>query len=145
MFIWWLKLIFSILAISFLTGSLFTFCQKQKWLRQSQTAKGIIIDLVKVYSPKSEGGEGYKYFPIIEFNLPGSKEDIVRFQAKTGRHQDTFNVGNSVKVRYDIRNVNRADIDNFYSNWGMCIVLISMCIINSFFYVLGYIVGIGYM
>ena len=144
MFIWWLKLIFAILAISFLTGSLYTFYQKQKWLRQSQTTKGIIIDLVKVYSPNTESGEGYRYFPIIEFHLPERKEYIVRFQAKTGRYQDTFNLGNLVNVRYDISNFHRADIDDFYSNWGMCLVLISMFIINSFFYVLGYIIGISF-
>ena len=91
------------------------------------------------------GGEVYMYLPIVEFHLSGSKEDIVRFQSKTYRYKDTFKVGDSVKVRYDKNNVQRAEIDDFSANWGTTVFLCSMGFISIFFIVLGYLMEIGYM
>ena len=145
MFIWWFKFIFLLLAISFFSSFLFKLYQKRKWQRQTQTIKGVIIDLVKVYSHMVNGGEVYMYLPIVEFHLSGSKEDIVRFQSKTYRYKDTFKVGDSVKVRYDKNNVQRAEIDDFSANWGTTVFLCSMGFISIFFIVLGYLMEIGYM
>jgi hypothetical protein len=85
------------------------------------------------------------YLPIVEFHLSRDKEDIVRFQSKTGRYQDTFKVGDSVKVRYDISNFHRAEKSVISANWGTSVFLCSMGFISIFFIALGYLMEIHVM
>jgi hypothetical protein len=101
----------------------------QRRQREASTlASGVVVALQKqVFNPGSSG----VYCPTIEFTTASG--EIVRFESSYGTMPASHKVGQVVKVRYDPKMPNSAEIDSGLSNWLVpgCLMIFA---IGAFFF-----------
>jgi hypothetical protein len=74
------------------------------------------------FRQQREGGrERDSFFPLIEFHTPAGHP--VRFESETGSESPTLGVGDPVRVRYRADAPNEAELDDFFSLWGLPLLL----------------------
>ena len=86
--------------------------QRRAFLRNSVTATGEIVELIEVM----EGIE-VNYFPKVMFRTAAGEQ--VTFQSKVGGHNSRRRVDQRVTVRYRPDQPHDAEIDSFFSLWGL--------------------------
>jgi len=102
-------------------------------------ATGKVVDLVKrVFNP----GSGGVYCPVVEFTTATGQ--FVRFESEFGTMPATHQVGQSIAVRYEPTDPQKAEVDSATSRWlvpgcmiGMGVLFLGMGLV---FVVIGILV-----
>ena len=75
-------------------------------------ATGTVVDLVKrVFNPGSAG----VYCPVVDFTTASGQP--VRFESQFGTMPASHRVGQSIAVRYDPADPQKAEVDSATANW----------------------------
>jgi hypothetical protein len=70
------------------------------------------VDLVKrVFNPRSGG----VYCPVVEFTTAGGQ--AVRFESQFGTMPASHQVGQTIAVRYEVADPQKAEVDSATSRW----------------------------
>lgn len=97
-------------AFGLLGGALFAYFKQRRTKESRVAATGTVVEL-----DTKAGRRGYLYCPVVEFALPTG--ETVRFTSDFGSRPASHRVGQSVKVRYDHVDPQKAEIDSAMSLW----------------------------
>ena len=103
-------------------------------------ATGIVLELTQ---KSTTSAHGYILCPVVEFALPSGEK--VKFTSEFGSFPASNKIGDTVKVRYDLTNPQKAEIDSAMSVWLTPLILLFMgliacCLMAAFlaFYWMGF-------
>jgi Protein of unknown function (DUF3592) len=97
----------------------------------STFASGVVVELQKrVFNPGSAG----VYCPVIEFRTGSSQ--VVRFESSFGTMPATHRVGQTVRVFYNPKEPQTAEIESGLSSWLVPGCLLALVVFGVFFSVM---------
>ncbi|MDQ2920428.1 MAG: DUF3592 domain-containing protein [Acidobacteriota bacterium] len=83
--------------------------------RRSQIANSLSADGLVTAFATEMGRSGYLYYPLVQFKIPSGQ--MISFQSSVGSSRAAYSIGQQVKVLYDARNPQEAEIDDLTSLW----------------------------
>ena len=98
------------------------FLGKLSFLDRSTVTDGVVVDLE---SHSSKNGRTYR--PVVTYQSSGGEKQT--FVSQIGSSPAAYEVGESVKVRYEMGEPSSAVIDNFWEMWGIISVLVGLGVI----------------
>jgi hypothetical protein len=108
-----LGLVLLIAGPCILIYSAISFVRTRSFLRSCIEVDG---EVTRLERSKSRGQYGYTYAPVFSFTVADGKTYTVT--SKVSASPPGFDVGESVKVRYDPANPEDARIHTFFQTWG---------------------------
>jgi Protein of unknown function (DUF3592) len=117
-----------LISIGCLVAGVRALILQRRRQERSKLASGVVVALQKqIFNPGTSG----VYCPTIEFTTASG--DIVRFESSYGTMPASQKVGQVVKVRYDPKKPDSAEIDSGLSNWLVpgCLLIFA---IGAFFF-----------
>ncbi len=105
-------LLFLLIGLAVLIYGAVLAVKQSRELARQVGATGTVVDLVKrVINP----GSGGVYCPVVEFTTPAGQS--VRFESQFGTMPATHQVGQTVAVRYEVADPQKAEVDSTTSRW----------------------------
>jgi Protein of unknown function (DUF3592) len=105
-------LLFLMIGLAVLIYGAVSAVKQSRELARQVGATGTVVDLVKrVFNPGSSG----VYCPVVEFTTAAGHP--VRFESQFGTMPATHQVGQTVKVRYEPSDPQKAEVDSATSRW----------------------------
>ena len=117
-------LCFGISALGLLGGAVWAYFKQQRTLESRVEATGSVVELT---SRITTSGRSHIICPVVEFTAPSGEK--IRFTSDFGSFPATHQIGQSVKVRYDPVDPQKAEIDSATNRWLMPLILIFMGVI----------------
>lgn len=113
--------LFVVVGIALVVRGILAGVKQSRKTRRETAATGTVADVVKrVFKPGSAG----VYCPVVDFSTATGQ--VVRFQSDVGTMPASHHVGQSVAVRYDPADPEKATLDSTTANWlgpGIMIVM----------------------
>jgi hypothetical protein len=112
-----------LISIGCLVAGVRALITQRRQREASMLASGVVVALQKqVLNPGSSG----VYCPTIEFTTTSG--EIVRFESSYGTMPASHKVGQVVKILYDPKKPNTAEIDSGLSNWFVpgCLIVFAI-------------------
>jgi hypothetical protein len=104
--------LFVLIGVAVLIGGAVTALKQSRKAACGTAATGTVVDLVqRVFNPGSAG----VYCPVVEFTTALGQQ--VRFESDFGTMPASYQVGQSVAVRYDTADPQKAEVDSATSRW----------------------------
>ena len=105
-------LLFLLIGLAVLIGGAVSAVKQSRGLARQVAGTGTVVDLVKrVFNP----GSGGVYCPVVEFTTAAGQ--AVRFESQFGTMPATHQVGQTVAVRYEVADPQKAEVDSATSRW----------------------------
>jgi hypothetical protein len=105
-------LLFVLIGVAVLIGGVVAAVKQGRKSARGVAATGTVVDLVKrVFNPGSAG----VYCPVVDFATATGQR--VRFESQFGTMPASHRVGQSVAVRYDPADPQKAEVDSVTANW----------------------------
>ena len=105
-------LLFVLIGLAVLIYGAVSAVRQSRELARQVGASGTVVDLVKrVINP----GSGGVYCPVVEFTTATGQ--AVRFESQFGTMPATHQVGQTVAVRYEVADPQKAEVDSATSRW----------------------------
>lgn len=102
---------FTLIGLAVVGLSIYLGMERADFLETAATATGEVTDLIE-----SRSDDSYVYYPMVEFNVPGSNQAIT-FRHDSGSNPPSYSIGEVVSVLYDPQNPYDAIIDGGLFNW----------------------------
>ena len=123
--------LFVLIGLAVLIGGVVTAIKQTRKVARGVTATGTVVDLVqRVFNPGSAG----VYCPVVQFTTALGQP--VRFESGFGTMPASHRVGQSIAVRYDPADPQKAEVDSATSRWlvpgcmiGMGIMFLAMGVV----------------
>ncbi len=112
-------LLFFVIGIGVLIAGISSIFKRRSQIANSLSADGLVTGLAT-----EMGKSSYLYFPLIQFKIPSGQ--TINFQSSLGSNPAGYSVGQQVKVLYDARNSQEAEIDALTSLWLVPGCMLSM-------------------
>ena len=115
--------LFVLIGLGVLIGGASTAIRQSRQSAGRIAATGRVVDLVKrVFNPGSAG----VYCPVVEFTTASG--EVVRFASAFGTMPASHGVGQSIAVRYDPVDPQKAEVDSATSRWLVpgCMILMGL-------------------
>lgn len=132
-------LFFSVSAFGLLGGALWAYFKQQRQMESRVATTGTVVELT---SRVTASGRGSMICPVVEFTA--SSGEKVRFTSEFGSRPAGHKIGQSVNVRYDAADPQKAEIESAMNLWLIPLILVFMgaiacCLAVAFlgFYALG--------
>jgi len=103
-------LLFFVIGLVVLIGSVVAILKTRSRIANSLSADGLVTAFAT-----EMGRSGYLYYPVVQFKIPSGQ--TISFQSSVGTSRAGYSVGQQVKVLYDRRNPQEAEIDALSSLW----------------------------
>src|SRR6267142_1908706 len=103
-------LLFFVIGLVVLIGSVVAILKTRSRIANSLSADGLVTAFAT-----EMGRSGYLYYPVVQFKIPSGQ--TISFQSSVGTSRPGYSVGQQVKVLYDGRNPQEAEIDALSSLW----------------------------
>jgi len=130
-------LCFGVAAFGLLGGALWAYFKQQRQMESRVAAVGTVVELTTQATAR-----GSIICPVVEFTA--SSGEKIRFTSDFGSRPAGHKVGQSVNVRYDAADPQKAEIESAMNLWLISLILVFMgaiacCLAISFlgFYALG--------
>jgi hypothetical protein len=130
-------LCFGVAAFGLLGGALWAYFKQQRQMESRVAAVGTVVELTTQVTAR-----GSIICPVVEFTA--SSGDKIRFTSDFGSRPAGHKVGQSVNVRYDAADPQKAEIESAMNLWLIPLILVLMgaiacCLTIAFlgFYALG--------
>ena len=130
-------LCFGVAAFGLLGGALWAYFKQQRQMESRVAAVGTVVELTTQATAR-----GSIICPVVEFTA--SSGEKIRFTSDFGSRPAGHKVGQSVNVRYDAADPQKAEIESAMNLWLIPLILVFMgaiacCLAISFlgFYALG--------
>lgn len=122
-----LKYLFALLGAALLVGAIFSYQNTITFLGDALSVPGTVTDLVYSHSSSSTS-----YYPVVTF--ADASGQLTQFQSSSGSNPASYRVGEGVSVLYTAGQPDSARIDDFFSLWGVSLI---MGIIGGGFFLAG--------
>jgi PAB1-binding protein PBP1 len=103
-------LLFFVIGIVILISGVVSVFKTRSRVANSLSADGVVTAFAT-----GMGKSGYLYYPLVQFRIPS--EQLISFQSSVGSSRGGYSVGQQVKVLYDARKPQEAEIDALSSLW----------------------------
>jgi hypothetical protein len=103
-------LLFFVIGIVTLISGIVSAFKTRSRIANSISADGLVTTFAT-----GMGKSGYLYYPLVQFKIPSGQ--VISFQSSVGSSRAGYSVGQQVKVLYDARKPQEAEIDNLSSVW----------------------------
>jgi hypothetical protein len=104
--------LFVLIGIAVLISGAVGAVKQSRKAARGVAATGTVVDLVKrVFNPGSAG----VYCPVVDFTTATGQP--VRFESQFGTMPASHRVGQSIAVRYDPADPQKAEVDSATANW----------------------------
>jgi hypothetical protein len=103
-------LVFTLIGFGILISGIFAIFKVRRQLAGSAKAMGKVLALGTI-----SGQRGYLYCPQVEFAIPNGQ--TFRFQSEVGSQPPAYQVGQPVRVVYQITSPTKAEIDSPANLW----------------------------
>ena len=115
---------FGISAFGLLVGAVWTYFSQQRKMESRAAVVGTVVELT---SRNTASGRASIICPVVEFTaLSGEK---IRFTSDFGTLPASHQVGQSVNVRYEAADPQKAEIDSATNLWLVPLILVFMGIV----------------
>jgi hypothetical protein len=112
----WLALfIFGGMGLAALIGGLMRGGKRIMLYKDGIAAAGTAVETYESSSTDSDGHSSISYYPVVEFQTPDGR--TYRFKGSTGSSSPDFENGAAVRLRYNPKNPNEAQLTNFSQFW----------------------------
>jgi hypothetical protein len=103
--------LFALIGIAVLISGVVAAVKQVRKSGRGVATTGTVVDLVKrVFNAGSAG----VYCPVVEFTASGQP---VRFESQFGTMPASHRVGQSIAIRYDPADPQKAEVDSATANW----------------------------
>jgi hypothetical protein len=130
-------LCFGVSAFALLGGALWAYFKQQRQIESRVVATGTVVELTTQATARSS-----IICPVVEFTA--SSGEKIRFTSEFGSRPAGHKIGQSVNVRYDAADPQKAEIESAMNLWLIPLILVFMgaiacCLAIAFlgFYALG--------
>ena len=130
-------LCFGVSSFGLLGGALWAYFKQQRQMESRVAANGTVVELTTQATAR-----GSIICPVVEFTT--SSGEKIRFTSEFGSRPAGHKVGQSVNVRYDAADPQKAEIESAMNLWLIPLILVFMgaiacCLAIAFlgFYALG--------
>jgi len=127
-------------AFGLLGGAVWAYLKQQRTMQGRVATTGTVVELAQ---QSTTSANGYVLCPVVEFTLPSG--ETVKFTSEFGSFPAKDKIGDTVKVRYDATDPQKAEVDSSMSIWLAPLILvfiglIACCLTVGFlvFYWLGF-------
>jgi hypothetical protein len=104
--------LFFLIGVAVLISGVVAAVKQSRKLASGVAASGTVVDLVKrVFNPGSAG----VYCPVVDFTAASGQP--IRFESQFGTMPASHHIGQSIAVRYDPANPQKAEVDSATANW----------------------------
>lgn len=121
------KYLFTLVGFAMLAGAFWAYSSTSSFLKQAETADGIVFELLASRSDNST-----TYRPVVQFI--DQQGQFIEFVSSTGSNPASYSQGEQVKVLYLPERPSNAKINSFFSLWGVAIILAG---IGAVFFLIG--------
>jgi len=130
-------LCFGVSAFGLLGGALWAYFKQQRQMESRVAATGTVVELTTQATAR-----GSIICPVVEFTA--SSGEKIRFTSEFGSRPAGHKIGQSVNIRYDATDPQKAEIESAMNLWLIPLILVFMgaiacCLAVAFlgFYALG--------
>lgn len=115
-------LCFGIAAVGLLGGAVWAYFKQQQTTESRVATTGTVIELTMQVTQR-----GSIFCPVVEFTtLTGTQ---IRFTSEFGSRPAGYKIGQSVNVRYDAADPQKAEIESPMNRWLVPLILVFMGVI----------------
>lgn len=123
-----------------LGGAVWAYLKQRNALQGRVATTGTVVELTQRDTASTRG---YIICPVVEFSIPSG--ETIKFASEFGSFPASNKVGDTVKVRYDAADPQKAEVDSGLSLWLTPLILaflgiIACCLAAGFlvFYLAGF-------
>lgn len=113
-----------LIAIGLLGGAVWAYFSQQRKFKSRVTAVGTVVELT---NSVTASGRANIICPVVEFATPSGEK--IRFTSDFGSLPARHKIGQSVNVRYDPLDPQKAEIESAMNLWLIPVILVFMGII----------------
>ena len=111
-------------AVALLIGAVWTYFSQQRKLESRVATTGTVVELTTTVTAS---GRSSIYCPIVEFTTIAG--ETIRFTSDFGTRPASYKIGQNVKVRYDIAEPQKAEIESALTFWLVPAIMVFMGVI----------------
>jgi len=115
-------LCFGVSALGLLGGAVWAYFKQQRTLESRVAATGTVVELTAQVTQR-----GSILCPVVEFTVPSGEK--IRFTSDFGSRPAGHKIGQSVNVRYDAADPQKAEIESTMNRWLVPLILVFMGIV----------------
>jgi Na+/proline symporter len=115
-------LCFGISALGLFGGAVWAYFKQQRTVESRFAATGIVVELATQVTQR-----GSIFCPVVEFTVPSGEK--IRFTSDFGSRPAGHKIGQSVNVRYDATDPQKAEIESTMNSWLVPLILVFMSVI----------------
>ncbi|SEH70836.1 Protein of unknown function [Rheinheimera pacifica] len=113
------KYLFTLVGVAMLAGAFFVYNSTSSFLKEAATAEGIVVELLV-----SRTSDSISYRPLVEFTAQNGQ--VIEFAPTAGSNPARYAQGEQVEVLYQVARPSDAKINDFFSLWGVALILAGM-------------------
>ncbi|MDR6983691.1 hypothetical protein J2X32_002327 [Rheinheimera pacifica] len=113
------KYLFTLVGVAMLAGAFFVYNSTSAFLKDAATAEGIVVELLV-----SRTSDSISYRPLVEFTAQNGQ--VIEFAPTAGSNPARYAQGEQVEVLYQTARPSDAKINDFFSLWGVALILAAM-------------------
>jgi hypothetical protein len=117
-------LCFGISACGLLGGAVWAYFKQQRQMKSRAPATGTVVELT---SRITSSGRANIICPVVEFTMPSGEK--ARFTSDFGSLPAMHKIGQSVNVRYDPFDPQKAEIESVMNLWLVPLILVFMSMV----------------
>lgn len=117
-------LCFGISAVGLLSGAVWAYFKQQQTMESRVAATGTVVELTESVTAS---GRATMLCPVVEFTTVTGAQ--IRFTSEFGSRPAGHKIGQSVNVRYDAADPQKAEIESGMSLWLTPVILVFMGVI----------------
>ena len=114
-------LCFGISAVGLIGGAVWAYFKQQRTMETRLATTGIVVELT---DRVTASGRASMLCPVVEFTVPSGEK--IRFTSDFGSRPAKHKIGQSVKIRYDSVDPQKAEIESAMSLWLVPAILVFM-------------------
>lgn len=110
-----LKYTFTLIGAAMLFGAFASYSSTSAFIERATETRGIVTELAV-----SRSSDSTSYYPIVAFQDASGRQ--IEFQSRSGSNPPSFKRGERVSVLYEPSVPENAQINSFFSLWGMSLI-----------------------
>jgi len=119
-----MSLCFGLSALGLLVGAVWAYFSQQRKMESRVAAVGTVVELT---TRITASGRSSMICPVVEFTA--SSGEKIKFTSEFGSRPAGHKVGQSVNVRYDFVDPQKAEIDSAMNLWLIPLILVFMGVV----------------
>ena len=117
-------LCFGIAAVGLIGGAIWAYFKQQRTMESRIATTGTVVELT---TQVTASGRASMICPVVEFAIPSGEK--IRFTSEFGSRPAGHKIGQSVNVRYEVADPQKAEIESTTNRWLVPLIMVFMSIV----------------